>query len=1620
MFNQYINYKVVDLDVIVPVYNEEGNIRVLTQRLVKALTNARINYNIIFVDDYSTDNTVKEIVKAAQEYSSGKVYSRHNRLLYDPEKEAKEVEVLFDSPHIKLIKKVGPRGKAFSILQGSRLGNAPFIAMIDGDLQYPPEDLPAMYQIAKEYGIANAQRVDSGRSFIRKLGTKLNILFIEKLLLGLKCDSQSGMKVFKREIIETLDTSTVTPWTLDIPLLLTALDMGFKIGTSDVIFSERVSGKSKVNLIKTAFEIGRSAVKLKYRKRKIFEIHPTEKDSLIGAGIAYKGKRFITHTRLSHKVTAIHTFMLWQKIIVLIIAGSVITGFLLNPGLTGIVIIALLSIAYFLDLIFSAFLINKSLNDSPEIKVRADELDKIDPHRLPIYSILCPLYKEAGVLPRFTESISKLDWPKDKLDVILLLEENDKKTIKTAHDLDLPSYFRIMVVPHSYPKTKPKACNYGLSFVKGEFTVVYDAEDRPDPMQLKKAYVAFNKINSKVVCLQCKLNYYNSTQNLLTRLFTVEYGLWFDLILPGLQSMNTTIPLGGTSNHFRTSALRYLDGWDPFNVTEDCDLGTRLFKNSFQTAIVDSTTYEEANSRYGSWLKQRSRWIKGYLQTYLVHMRDPIGFYKKYGIHALIFQMITGLRMVFTLVNPTLWITTICYFAFRSIVGPTIEALYPPAIFYIASFSLVFGNFFYLYIYMIAAAKKGQWGLIKYIYLIPVYWFSASIAAAIAFYQLLVKPYYWEKTTHGLTRGKVAADEDYETEITEERISASPAIAKAHIVPALSERKGSIFSGLMTLLKKPEEIAAGGSALIIASILANGLNFVFNAYLGRAIKLSDFGTISLINNIYSLATVLTGAIALTVSYKSAYLLGKYNSPVKKFWRTIRNKAWTASLVFTAVWLASAGLLTNFFKAESIIPFLLFAPFWIIAFVGAVNTGFLSGNLKFIAIALLTAVAPVIKLLLAFLFVEIGFTNGIYLSIPLSTVIPFVIGWMIIAGINEKDHRKVLSSALAFPKNFFGVSILSKISTAVFLSSDIILAKHYLSPTAAGEYALLSLSGKIIYFMGNLFTQFVNPLTSHAEGAQKESRSSFYKIFLLTLASSAIGYVFIGLLGYKVVPILFGSKTGSILHLLPIYSFGIVCFTLASTVISYNQAKGRYSFPILGFIIAGIEMISIHLFHGSVGQIAEAVSLTGVFYIVNISLLHFGYSNLKYLAKTLIDVFTPIKRASGDNNLKILIFNWRDTKHVWAGGSEVYIHEVAKRWINMGYSVTLFCGNDKKNRENETIDGINIIRKGGFYMVYMWAFIYYMFKFRGKFDVIVDVENGIPFFTPLYVREPIIGLVFHVHKDLFIKGLQLPFYRIPMAFIAKNLESILMPVVYRNIQMATISVSSKSDMLKLGFGKEKSIQIINPGVDLSFLKPGGVKTIDPNILYLGRLQPYKSIDTLIKAMKLVIKKHPRAILRIAGFGESRLSLEKLTHKLGLQDHVVFLGKVSEEVKRVLLQEAWIFAYPSLMEGFGISVIEANACGTPVVASDVPGLRDSVKNPSSGFLVRQGSPEEFADKINLLISDDNLRNRFSRESVVWARNFTWDKSSIKLLKVIKTENDKIRTKNSIPQIALIENN
>ncbi|HSC19222.1 MAG TPA: glycosyltransferase, partial [Rhizomicrobium sp.] len=344
------------------------------------------------------------------------------------------------------------------------------------------------------------------------------------------------------------------------------------------------------------------------------------------------------------------------------------------------------------------------------------------------------------------------DYPGDRLDVKLVVEEDDLETVAAAEAVAAGSAFDVTIVPRGEPRTKPRACNYALQFARGDFLVIFDAEDRPEPHQLKEAVSAFRRMPKEVACLQARLNFFNARECWLTKMFALDYALWFDFLLPGLDRLGIPMPLGGTSNHFRISALKAIHGWDPFNVTEDADLGIRLTRLGLRVRTLESTTYEEATNKIVHWVRQRTRWLKGYMQTWLVHMRDPVQLWRNAGPGGFFgFQLFVGGTVLSALLNPLLWLIFVLSF-FIDLPLP----MFSGATQSISGLGLLMGNALFAYLAMLGPYRRNWLDLSPYALLVPVYWLLISVAAYRALWQLALNPWHWEKTPHGLSRMSVA------------------------------------------------------------------------------------------------------------------------------------------------------------------------------------------------------------------------------------------------------------------------------------------------------------------------------------------------------------------------------------------------------------------------------------------------------------------------------------------------------------------------------------------------------------------------------------------------------------------------------------------------------------------------------------------------------------------------------------------------------------------------------------------------------------------------------------------------------------------------------------------------
>jgi cellulose synthase/poly-beta-1,6-N-acetylglucosamine synthase-like glycosyltransferase len=371
---------------------------------------------------------------------------------------------------------------------------------------------------------------------------------------------------------------------------------------------------------------------------------------------------------------------------------------------------------------------------------------------LPRYTVLVPLFKEAQVLPHLARALAELDYPPAKLDIKIVLEAVDTATIEAAAGLAFPGNVDLIIVPDRQPRTKPKALNYALQFATGDFAVIYDAEDRPDPDQLRKAATVFYDASAEVACLQARLDYFNARENWLSRQFTIEYATLFRGLLPLLSRFGLPLPLGGTSNHFRIGVLRALGAWDPYNVTEDADLGMRLHRAGYRVETLDSTTYEEACCQSLPWVKQRTRWLKGWMQTFGVHMRAPAATLRQTGLAGfLAFQAYFAGIIVSSLAHPLFYVLL----AWDAIQGTLFKAgatLRGDILLAVAIVNFIGGYAVNLALGVMSLRGTGHKGLWPHVIFVPLYWLYVSAAAYRAVWQLFRAPFYWEKTEHGVSR----------------------------------------------------------------------------------------------------------------------------------------------------------------------------------------------------------------------------------------------------------------------------------------------------------------------------------------------------------------------------------------------------------------------------------------------------------------------------------------------------------------------------------------------------------------------------------------------------------------------------------------------------------------------------------------------------------------------------------------------------------------------------------------------------------------------------------------------------------------------------------------------------
>lgn len=445
--------------------------------------------------------------------------------------------------------------------------------------------------------------------------------------------------------------------------------------------------------------------------------------------------------------SAASPLLAWQRVVLLSGLSALSAGLILLEDF-GLVLWSLtITLPFFMISALRLVAFRRALRN-PQGRPEPQSFDRRFDKRLPTFSVLIPLYREVAVVPGLLDALARLDYPSELLEILFITEADDRATRRAIANAGLYPNMRTVTVPRGQPKTKPRALNYALQDARGALVVVFDAEDVPDADQLRRAAHAFIEGGPRLACVQARLAVSNPDDSFFSRQFAFEYGALFKGLLPALDYLRWPIPLGGTSNHFRRDVLLKCGGWDPFNVTEDADLGIRLARLGYEVSIIDSETVEEAPTTWQVWLGQRTRWIKGWMQTYLVHMRRPARLWRDLGPWKFAgFQVTICAMLISMLCHPWFYVLAMIYSVLGMGILPETDFLL-----WLCGANLATGYLSAASLIAVTSAGSGAPRRLVSILFLPIYWLAISCAAYRAILDLMLRPFYWEKTMHGVSR----------------------------------------------------------------------------------------------------------------------------------------------------------------------------------------------------------------------------------------------------------------------------------------------------------------------------------------------------------------------------------------------------------------------------------------------------------------------------------------------------------------------------------------------------------------------------------------------------------------------------------------------------------------------------------------------------------------------------------------------------------------------------------------------------------------------------------------------------------------------------------------------------
>lgn len=708
------------VSVIVPAAKDMHWLPGCFERVSHAFEGTEYEYEVIVIDDRSNDGSAEYV------RSMGGVMP------------------------VRFLVKRGAKGRASSIKEAADEARGSRIVLLDPDLVFERDEFLAMLRTLDTVHVAVAER-SKYPFFAYKVFSRLYRWIFSHMLLSVHADVRSGLKMFRHTLLESLrfDPHFDPRLGFDALLLFHARSQGLAIESVRMAYTRPMfhHGVWDSVLSRTTLAMGIVTLGFSRSARALFPfLYPPQPQEYFEAGFTNINDYLFLAPEQSAKghLTREVYFLIFY--VFFIIIGYFWIIYALTEKNFAWLFFFHIAVIQFTLIVFKVYVVSITFRLPPQPpKALSDE----DKKNLPVISVILPVYKEKEVLPQLCQRMADMDYPPDKLDLIFIFESGDDETINAFTQMDKPAHFKGLVSPDVQPKTKPKALNVALRETKGEFLVIFDAETLPETDQFMKAMAAFT-YSPHLDYVHCRIDVYNANVNWLTKMYTAEFAFFYNFFLPGLATVKSPTPISGHSVYFRREQLIKVGGWDAYNLAEDCDIGIRMFRNGYKNAsVLDSASWEQSTTRLGDWIKQRTRWMQGFVQTSMVNLRFP----------ALLWKDLGGLRNVFMFMfhvpggvflnglNLVQWMMLVFWYATND---PIMQTIFTDVLLYLSVLSFFLANLMFTYFNLLGLYYRKYYSFVGLALLSPFYWLLLSYATLRSILRFFRQESTWDKTNHPL------------------------------------------------------------------------------------------------------------------------------------------------------------------------------------------------------------------------------------------------------------------------------------------------------------------------------------------------------------------------------------------------------------------------------------------------------------------------------------------------------------------------------------------------------------------------------------------------------------------------------------------------------------------------------------------------------------------------------------------------------------------------------------------------------------------------------------------------------------------------------------------------------